>query len=57
MEITMTFVVAAGLWDRVLRCYRGVNQLCSVARPRVVDRSSARPMPEAEPLRPSWAFR
>ena len=53
----MTFAVAAGYGIAIWVAAAALIHLSSVARPPVVARSSARRMPEAKPLRPSWTFR
>jgi hypothetical protein len=51
----MAFAVAVGYGFAICVATVALMQLSSVA-PLLVARSSARRMPEAEPLRPSWAF-
>jgi hypothetical protein len=53
----MAFAVAAGYGIAICVATVAFMQLSSMAHPLVVARSSARRMPEAKPLRPSWTIR
>jgi hypothetical protein len=52
----MTFAVAAGYGIAICIATTTLIGLFSIARPPGVARSSARRMPQGEPLRPNWPF-